>query len=91
MTSSLTPIVAHAQQLQATSATSEEAGEVTKLIFKVFWSATYMAVPAILLQPDQFAGWMNCFHTYLSRPLPQVIPISSCFLKSSIWRQDTEV
>lgn len=52
---------------------SLELAEVLKLICKVFWSATWMGIPDILLQESQFVGWMTGFHKLLVKPVPQVI------------------
>lgn len=41
-----------------------------KLVCKVFWSATYMGIPDVLLQPEQFMGWMTGVHLALMKPLP---------------------
>lgn len=51
---------------------SLELAEVLKLICKVFWSATWMGIPDILLQESQFVGWMTGFHKLLVKPVPQV-------------------
>ena len=51
---------------------SLELAEVLKLICKVFWSATWMGIPDILLQEGQFLGWMTGFHKLLVKPVPQV-------------------
>ena len=69
------------QQLLASKATSLEVAELLKLAFKTFWSAMYMGVPKVMLQQDQFVGWMTCLHTLLTRPVPQakpVCPITEC-------------
>ncbi len=47
-----------------------QVAEFVKLICKVFWSATFMAVPPILLQQEQFSGWMMALHSAMRRPLP---------------------
>ena len=51
-----------------------ELAELLKLVCKTFWSATYMAIPAILNQEAQFAGWMACLHALMVKPLPLVRP-----------------
>ena len=48
--------------------------DLLKLCLKIFWSATYMEVPAALLQPDAFAAWMTALHTLVTRPVPAVCP-----------------
>ena len=48
-----------------------------KLCLKIFWSATYMEVPALLLQPEPFAGWMTALHTLVVRPVPTVSGVPS--------------
>jgi hypothetical protein len=42
------------------------------LLLQIFWSATFMAVPDLLLQMDQFSGWMMCLHQAMRKPLPWV-------------------
>ena len=69
------------QQLLASKGTSLEVAELLKLAFKTFWSAMYMGVPKVMLQQDQFVGWMTCLHTLLTRPVPQATPacpITAC-------------
>jgi hypothetical protein len=46
--------------------------EYQKLICKVFWSSTFMGIPPLLVQEEQFKGWMQCFHMALRRPIPWV-------------------
>jgi hypothetical protein len=46
--------------------------EFIKLICKVFWSSTFMAIPQLLVQQEHFQGWMMAFHTALRKPLPWV-------------------
>eukprot|EP00878_Enallax_costatus_P046967 GHUV01057304.1.p1 GENE.GHUV01057304.1~~GHUV01057304.1.p1 ORF type:complete len:796 (+),score=306.27 GHUV01057304.1:175-2562(+) len=58
------------QQLSADTSSSQQIAEFMKLICKIFWSATFMSVPDILLQQEQFSGWMMCFHQAMRRPLP---------------------
>lgn len=41
-----------------------------KLVCKTFWSATYMGVPAALLQREAFLGWMGALHAALVQPQP---------------------
>mmetsp|Transcript_2416 Transcript_2416/g.16258 ORF Transcript_2416/g.16258 Transcript_2416/m.16258 type:complete len:1039 (-) Transcript_2416:1522-4638(-) len=48
------------QQLLAMDSPSPERGELLKLICKNFWSATYLFIPPLLVQHDQFLGWMTC-------------------------------
>lgn len=31
-----------------------------------------MSIPDVLLQQEQFSGWMMCFHRAMRRPLPWV-------------------
>jgi hypothetical protein len=45
---------------------------VLLLLLQIFWSATFMAVPDLLLQMDQFSGWMMCLHQAMRKPLPWV-------------------
>lgn len=35
-------------------------------------SATYMSIPPVLNQEQQFTAWMACFHTLMMKPLPLV-------------------
>lgn len=48
------------QQLLAMDSPSPERGELLKLICKNFWSATYLFIPPLVVQHDQFLGWMTC-------------------------------
>eukprot|EP00963_Diacronema_lutheri_P005023 scaffold370_cov349-Pavlova_lutheri.AAC.8 len=48
------------QQLLAMDSPSPERGELLKLVCKNFWSATYLFIPPLLVQHDQFLGWMSC-------------------------------
>ena len=43
-----------------------------KLVFKIFWSATFMGIPDALLTDSQFSGWMGGIHEVLRRTLPLV-------------------
>ncbi|GAX74708.1 hypothetical protein CEUSTIGMA_g2156.t1 [Chlamydomonas eustigma] len=66
------PILLHLlKQLMATQVETNRIAEFIKLVFKIFWSCTYMEVPAVLLQPDQFVGWMQCLHSFITRLMPQ--------------------
>ena len=56
----------------ATNSAALDVAELIKLCLKTFWSATWMEVPPILLQPEQFSGWMTVLHTLLVRPVPEV-------------------
>jgi hypothetical protein len=49
-----------------------QVAEFMKLICKVFWSATFMSVPELLLQTEQFSGWMMALHQAMRRELPWV-------------------
>ena len=60
------------QNLVATNSAALDVADLTKLCLKTFWSATWMEAPPILLQPEQFAGWMSVLHTLLVRPVPEV-------------------
>lgn len=48
------------QQLLAMDSPSPERGELLKLVCKNFWSATYLFIPPLLVQHEQFLGWMSC-------------------------------
>jgi len=47
-----------------------QVAEFMKLICKVFWSATFMAVPELLLQTEQFSGWMMVLHQAMGKTCP---------------------
>ena len=64
---------AHVQSLLASSPAVEVA-ELQKLVLKIFWSATYMGIPALLLQEPQFVGWMTSLLQAVKQPVPQVRP-----------------
>jgi len=51
-----------------------EIAELQKLVLKIFWSATYMGIPALLLQESQFVGWMTSLLEAVKQPVPQVCP-----------------
>ena len=53
-----------------------EIAELQKLVLKIFWSATYMGIPALLLQEAQFVGWMTSLLEAVKQPVPQVCPAS---------------
>ena len=53
------------------------AAELQKLVLKIFWSATYMGIPALLLQEAQFVGWMTSLLEAVKQPVPQVCPVGS--------------
>ena len=61
------------QSLAEVDSPSLELAELLKLVCKIFWSATWLGIPQILLQESQFVGWMTCFHKLLLKPVPQVI------------------
>ncbi|GFH24941.1 importin N-terminal domain-containing protein, partial [Haematococcus lacustris] len=53
------PVLLHIfQQLLASPALTPDVCLYIKLVLKCFWSATYMAPPDLLLQPEHFRGWM---------------------------------
>ena len=62
----------HAQGLLAAESAALEVAELQKLVMKVFWSATYIAIPPLLLQEAQFTGWLECLLEAVRRPVPQV-------------------
>ncbi len=41
-------------------------------VCKIFWSSCYMEIPDILLQQEQFVGWMQCLLAFITQPVPQV-------------------
>lgn len=57
--------------------------EFIKLICKVFWSATFMGIPELLVQQEHFQGWMMAFHTALRKPLPWVRQLANWGQQSS--------
>ena len=59
------------------------AAELQKLVLKIFWSATYMGIPALLLQEAQFVGWMTSLLEAVKQPVPQVSPMGS--QKGCMW------
>lgn len=67
------PVLLHLfKQLLAAPPASSEVPELVKLVCKIFWSATYMGIPTILVERTQFVEWMTCFHTAISQPVPAV-------------------
>ena len=60
------------QQLIASNSPAVELAELMKLICKTFWSATYLEIPPLLLQPPVFTAWMECFEKLLVMPVPTV-------------------
>lgn len=65
-------LLALLQQLQANPSPSPQVALHSKLVLKVFWSSTFMGVPDVLLQQDQFAGWLTCLHHALTTRVPTV-------------------
>lgn len=63
------------QGLLQSGSQAEIVAELLKLICKAFWSATYMGIPDLLLQQDQFVGWMTCIHTLMDMPVPKACPV----------------
>ncbi|KAG2439798.1 hypothetical protein HYH02_010433 [Chlamydomonas schloesseri] len=64
------PLLLHIfRQLLAAPPSPQVSGYI-KLVCKTFWSATYMGVPATLLERETFAGWMGALHTALTQPEP---------------------
>ncbi|KAK9824621.1 hypothetical protein WJX72_011782 [[Myrmecia] bisecta] len=59
------------QGLLSTNSPTLVHADLLKLVCKTFWSVTYMGIPDVLLQPDQFAGWMTCLHQLVLMPVPQ--------------------
>ena len=60
------------QSLLASKSPAVEVAELQKLVLKIFWSATYMGIPALLLQEPQFVGWMTSLLQAVKQPVPQV-------------------
>jgi hypothetical protein len=46
--------------------------EFLKLVLKIFWSATYMGIPDIMLTEQHFTGWLGCLHQAITMPVPTV-------------------
>lgn len=67
------------QALLQSGSQAENVAELLKLICKAFWSATYMGIPDMLLQQEQFVGWMTCIHTFMDMPVPKVDLLISTF------------
>ena len=63
---------ASSQNLLASKSPAVEIAELQKLVLKIFWSATYMGIPALLLQEPQFVGWMTSLLQAVKQPVPQV-------------------
>ena len=59
--------------LLAAEGAALEVAELQKLVMKIFWSATYIAIPPLLLQEAQFVGWLECLLEAVRRPVPQVL------------------
>ena len=53
---------------------SVEGAELALLAMKVFWSATQINLPPLLLRPDQLAVWMRLLIGLLEQPLPPGAP-----------------
>ena len=53
---------------------SVEGAELALLAMKVFWSATQIMLPPLLLRPDQLAVWMRLLIGLLEQPLPPGAP-----------------
>ena len=47
-------------------------------MLKIFWSATYLAVPPLLAQPAHFRGWLECLLEAVRRPVPQARSLPYC-------------
>eukprot|EP00887_Chlorella_sp_A99_P003658 scaffold7.g3658.t1 len=58
------------QALLASDSPAVERAELLKLVCKIFWSSTYMEIPAVLLREGQFAGWMGALHALVMLPVP---------------------
>ena len=70
-------ICASVQSLLASKSPAVEIAELQKLVLKIFWSATYMGIPALLLQEPQFVGWMTSLLQAVKQPVPQVLAAGS--------------
>jgi hypothetical protein len=58
--------------------------EFIKLICKVFWSASFMTIPQLLVQQEHFQGWMMALHTAMRKQLPWVGPGTLAMLCSHV-------
>ncbi|GFH09662.1 ARM repeat-containing protein [Haematococcus lacustris] len=66
------PVLLHIfQQLLASPALTPDVCLYIKLVLKCFWSATYMAPPDLLLQPEHFRGWMAALLAAVHQDLPE--------------------
>ncbi|GLC37117.1 hypothetical protein PLESTB_000981600 [Pleodorina starrii] len=64
------PLLLHIfRQLLAAPPSAQISGYI-KLVCKTFWSATYMGVPAALLDRETFGGWMGALHSALTQAEP---------------------
>ncbi|EFJ51590.1 hypothetical protein VOLCADRAFT_79706 [Volvox carteri f. nagariensis] len=64
------PLLLHIfRQLLAAPPSAQISGYI-KLVCKTFWSSTYMGVPAALLEPETFTGWMGALHSALTQAEP---------------------
>ncbi|KXZ43736.1 hypothetical protein GPECTOR_81g184 [Gonium pectorale] len=80
------PLLLHIfQQLLAAPPSAQVSGYI-KLVCKTFWSATYMGVPAALLERETFVGWMGALHSALMQPEPaEVAALDSDDRPSAPW------
>lgn len=60
------------QNLVANPSPATHLAEYVKLVCKIFWSSTFMGIPAVLLQQQQFSGWMTALHQAVRKPVPWV-------------------
>ena len=53
---------------------SVQGSELALLAMKIFWSATQISLPPLLLRPDQLQQWMRMLIGLLEQPLPPGVP-----------------
>ncbi|KAK9813831.1 hypothetical protein WJX73_000701 [Symbiochloris irregularis] len=68
------PVLLHIFQGLMAMEASAEVAQLLCLVCKIFYSACYMGVPLLLLQPEHFQGWMANLHALILRPAPPGMP-----------------
>eukprot|EP00884_Botryococcus_braunii_P004058 jgi/Botrbrau1/13653/Bobra.0292s0003.1 len=80
------PLLHIFQMLLATGGTSLQTAELLKLILKCFYSITYLGAVPILLQEEQFVGWMQGLHAVITSAVPpEGMPADLEVRKSNQW------
>jgi len=71
MVNGIFPTLLHVfQALLANPSPSPDLAELLKLCCKIFWSSTYLEIPAILATEEQFTGWMGALLALAGRAVP---------------------